>query len=73
MLREKYAAERDLHRIPLIIEGNEYYLSLQEPTMRFSLPLSKNSRPDLLLAENCSTSVMPKTKTCMLIQLVWRR
>lgn len=27
MLREKYAAERDLHRIPLIIEGNEYYLS----------------------------------------------
>lgn len=26
-LREKYAAERDLHRIPLIIEGNEYYLS----------------------------------------------
>ncbi len=27
ILREKYAAERDLHRIPLIIEGNEYYLS----------------------------------------------
>ncbi len=27
MLREKYAAERDLHRIPLTIEGNEYYLS----------------------------------------------
>lgn len=27
MLREKYAAERDLHRIPMIIEGNEYYLS----------------------------------------------
>lgn len=27
MLRVKYAAERDLHRIPLIIEGNEYYLS----------------------------------------------
>lgn len=27
MLREKYAAERDLHHIPLIIEGNEYYLS----------------------------------------------
>ena len=27
MLREKYAAERDVHRIPLIIEGNEYYLS----------------------------------------------
>lgn len=27
MLREKYAAERDLHRIPLTIEENEYYLS----------------------------------------------
>lgn len=26
-LRDKYAAERDMHRIPLIIEGNEYYLS----------------------------------------------
>lgn len=26
-LREKYAAERDMHRIPLIIDGNEYYLS----------------------------------------------
>ena len=24
---DKYAAERDLHRIPLVIEGNEYYLS----------------------------------------------
>lgn len=27
ILRKKYAAERDVHRIPLIIEGNEYYLS----------------------------------------------
>ena len=27
LLREKYAAERDLQRIPLVIEGNEYYLS----------------------------------------------
>lgn len=27
ILRDKYAAERDTHRIPLIIEGNEYYLS----------------------------------------------
>ncbi|MCI2108718.1 MAG: restriction endonuclease [Bacteroidales bacterium] len=27
LLREKYAAERDTHRIPLIIESNEYYLS----------------------------------------------
>lgn len=27
ILRDKYAAERDMHRIPLIIEGNEYYLS----------------------------------------------
>lgn len=27
LLREKYAAERDMHRIPLIIESNEYYLS----------------------------------------------
>ncbi len=27
MLRDKYAAERDMHRIPLIIEGNEYFLS----------------------------------------------
>ena len=26
-LREKYAAEREMHRIPLVIEGNEYYLS----------------------------------------------
>lgn len=26
-LRYKYAAERDMHRIPLIIEDNEYYLS----------------------------------------------
>lgn len=26
-LRDKYAAERDIHRIPLIIEGEEYYLS----------------------------------------------
>ena len=26
-LRDKYAADRDLHRIPLVIEGNEYYLS----------------------------------------------
>lgn len=26
-LRDKYAAERDMHRIPLIIEGEEYYLS----------------------------------------------
>ncbi len=26
-LREKYAAEREIHRIPLIIEGSEYYLS----------------------------------------------
>lgn len=27
LLRKKYAAERDRHRIPLVIEGNEYYLS----------------------------------------------
>lgn len=27
ILRDKYAAERDMHRIPLVIEGNEYYLS----------------------------------------------
>lgn len=27
ILRDKYARERDMHRIPLIIEGNEYYLS----------------------------------------------
>ncbi len=26
-LRDRYAAERDMHRIPLNIEGNEYYLS----------------------------------------------
>lgn len=26
-LRKKYSVERDMHRIPLIIEGNEYYLS----------------------------------------------
>jgi len=26
-LRDRYAAERDINRIPLIIEGNEYYLS----------------------------------------------
>lgn len=25
--RDKYAAERDMHRIPLVIGGNEYYLS----------------------------------------------
>lgn len=28
ILRDRYAAERNMHRIPLIIEGNEYYLSL---------------------------------------------
>lgn len=27
ILRDRYAAERDMHRIPLVIEGNEYYLS----------------------------------------------
>lgn len=27
ILRDRYAAERDMHRIPLIIDGNEYYLS----------------------------------------------
>lgn len=27
ILRDRYAADRDMHRIPLIIEGNEYYLS----------------------------------------------
>lgn len=27
ILRDRYAMERDMHRIPLIIEGNEYYLS----------------------------------------------
>lgn len=27
ILRDRYAAERNMHRIPLIIEGNEYYLS----------------------------------------------
>lgn len=27
LLREKYAAERDMYRIPLIVDGNEYYLS----------------------------------------------
>ena len=27
ILRDRYAKERDLHRIPLIIEGDEYYLS----------------------------------------------
>lgn len=27
LLREKYADEREMHRIPLIIEGNEYCLS----------------------------------------------
>lgn len=27
ILREKYAAEREMHRIPLVIEGNEHYLS----------------------------------------------
>ena len=26
ILRDRYAAERDMHRIPLVIEGNEYYL-----------------------------------------------
>lgn len=27
ILRDRYAAERDMHRIPLVIDGNEYYLS----------------------------------------------
>lgn len=27
ILRDRYAKERDMHRIPLIVEGNEYYLS----------------------------------------------
>ena len=27
ILRDRYAAERDMHRIPLVIEENEYYLS----------------------------------------------
>lgn len=27
ILRDRYAAERDMHRIPLVVEGNEYYLS----------------------------------------------
>lgn len=27
ILRDRYAAERDMHRIPLVIEGNEYCLS----------------------------------------------
>lgn len=27
ILRDRYAAERDMHRIPFVIEGNEYYLS----------------------------------------------
>ena len=27
ILRDRYAAERDMHRIPLVIEGKEYYLS----------------------------------------------
>lgn len=27
ILRDKYAKDRDIHRIPLIIEGDEYYLS----------------------------------------------
>ena len=27
LLRDKYSAERDMHRIPLVIEGKEYYLS----------------------------------------------
>lgn len=27
ILRDRYAAERDMHRTPLVIDGNEYYLS----------------------------------------------
>lgn len=27
LLRQRYAAERDMHRIPIVIEENEYYLS----------------------------------------------
>ena len=71
-LRDRYAAERNLQRIPLMIQGKQYYLSPGAHN-EVQAAVVEEFAPRLPRAGNFFTSAIPKTRTFMWTLPDWRR